>query len=56
MDGPTDAQVDGQTDGWMDGQDSPQRNNTCRYIFEVERREAHSETAASNPVISFVAD
>lgn len=63
MDGRTNRQMDRQTNGqmgwmgrwmhvWMDDQDSPKRNNICRYIFEVEKREAHSETPASNLILS----
>lgn len=38
----------------MDGQDYPQRNNILGCIFEVKKREAHSATPASDPVLSFV--
>ena len=32
------------------------RNNICRFIFEVGKRKAHSETLASNLSFSFVAE
>lgn len=54
-----DQQMDRWMGRWMDGwmaRTLPKEITLADIFFEVESREAHSETAASNPVISFVAD
>lgn len=44
----TDGCVGRWADGWIDGQNSLQRNNICRYIFDMEKRGALRDSSSKS--------